>query len=530
MRDATGPPAADGPPEASDTADAADDEGLSSGRTLWVVVALTIIGSVLRVVNARQDLFADELATYWIVSAHDFEGVLRTVSSTAEITPPLSFVLSWLTSRAGETAFLVRLPALVAGIATVPLVYALGVRTVGRRAALLATGLTALSPFMVLYSAEARGYGVLMALLVLSTLALVLAVERGGVGWWALHGACVCLAMYTHYTSIFVLAGQALWCWWRHPSARRALALATGGAVVGFLPWLPSLRGDLDSPTTQILSSFSPLSVDMVRTTLGHWAVGYPYTFPTTSLNALPGRVSLLVLAVSVAIGARGLLARRPTSGRGPAVGLAVLLALATPVGTFVQSVASTNVFSVRSLAASWPYLALAMAVVLTGAAARWRVIAGGGAVAAFSVAALTMFGDEFERPQYGPVARFADEHDAAVVIDGVAFSPGPLTNLNVEGTRPDAPLLRLTVPDQLDRPFAIGDPLPDRAEVFERAGTRADGGPIVVASAGVLPPEMEELIALLPVGYEVTDELRQDGPYVFDFWVIVLERVGTTG
>ena len=45
------------------------------------------IGAGLRVILAGQNLFADELATYWIVSTHGFTGVIDTVSTTAEITP-----------------------------------------------------------------------------------------------------------------------------------------------------------------------------------------------------------------------------------------------------------------------------------------------------------------------------------------------------------------------------------------------------------------------------------------------------------
>ena len=57
----------------------------------WAVVAMVVLGGVLRVVVARQDLLADELATYWIVSTRSLSGVVRTVSTTAEISPPLSF-------------------------------------------------------------------------------------------------------------------------------------------------------------------------------------------------------------------------------------------------------------------------------------------------------------------------------------------------------------------------------------------------------------------------------------------------------
>lgn len=499
---------------------------------LLVVVVLVLVGVGFRIANATQDLFADELATYWIVADHDLEGVVRTVASTAEITPPLSFVLSWITSRAGLDPLLVRLPALLAGIATIPLVYVLGRRTVSREAALLATALTTFSPFMILYSAEARGYGVLMALLVLSTLALVEGVHRGRWGWWVLHGAAACLAMYTHYTSIFVLGVQAAWVLWYHPRGRRAVLLATAGAVVLYLPWLPSLRGDLDSPTTEILSAFSPLSLDMVRYTLGHWSVGFPYAFPTTSLLDLPGLVPLLMLAASLALGLHGRLARSAPAPIEPAAPggrqgtvLVALLALATPLGTFLQSAASTNVFSVRSLGASWPYLALAAAALVVSSARLLRPAAVVLAVVPFVIGAVTMLGSDFRRPDYVRMARFADDHDAAVVINGAAFPPGPLTQLEVEGSTPKAPVLRLFVPAQLDRPFAIGDPVPDPEAVLQRAVDIADGGPIVVLSLGVYEAEMTDLLAQLPEDYEVTDELAVDGLYLYDLRALAFER-----
>src|SRR5690606_18281717 len=135
---------------------------------------------------------------------------------------------------------------------------------------------------------------------------------------------------------------------------------------------------------------------------------------------------------------------------------LVALLALATPLGTFLQSAASTNVFSVRSLGASWPYLALAAAALVTAAAPAVRPLAVGLVVVPFAVAAVTMLGSDFERPAYGPFAQFADEHDAAVVVSGAAFPPGPLTQLDVAGSIPQAPVLRLFTPEQTDRPFAI--------------------------------------------------------------------------
>src|SRR5947209_4342217 len=135
-----------------------------ASRAGAAVVALTVIGGTLRIIAARQSLFGYELSTYWISATHSLGGVLSLLYSHghikhAEITPPLSFVASWLTTRLGQTAFLLRMPSIVAGTLTIPLVYMLGVRSVGRRAALLAAALTCLSPFMIYYSSEARAYG-----------------------------------------------------------------------------------------------------------------------------------------------------------------------------------------------------------------------------------------------------------------------------------------------------------------------------------------------------------------------------------
>ena len=65
------------------------------------LAVLVVVGGLLRWVVAGQDLFADELATYWVVSTRGLSGVVETVSTTAEISPPFGFVLSWFTTRIG---------------------------------------------------------------------------------------------------------------------------------------------------------------------------------------------------------------------------------------------------------------------------------------------------------------------------------------------------------------------------------------------------------------------------------------------
>ena len=498
-----------------------------------VVLGMVVVGGILRLVVARQDLFGDELATYWVVSTRGVRGVVETVSTTAEITPPLSFVLSWLTTRLGRSPELVRLPALVAGIAAIPLVYAVGTRTVGRSAAVLGAALTTLSPFMIFYSAEARGYGLLMGLLLLSTLALLLAIDTGHTGWWVLYGLCVCLAAYTHYTAVFVLVGQLGWAVWAHPPARRPALIATAVAALLYLPWMPSVKGDVDSPTTDILSAFSPLTLDGTRLTLGHWTVGFPYGGPTRSMSDLPGMPALLLLAVSLGLGAYGIFTMRsrlkewfaPNHGR---IVLILVLALATPVGSLLQSAVGANVFSTRSLAASWPYLALAVAALITVGRPVLRLTAAALAVTALAIGAAMMTQERFHRPDYTALAQLAADHPGAVVVDGAAFTPGPLTNFDVESSSPGVPIFRLSVPAQMTKPFGVGEQPPDPAVVAAQAIAAADGGPIIVMAGLYGGPPLEQFVDLLPEGYELTDHTEIHG--LFDLQAQVYQQTDAEG
>src|SRR5918997_951487 len=235
-----------------------------------IVGALTLAGFALRVLLARQSLVADELATLWMVSGRSFGDMVAAVHTDAEITPPLSFAASWLTSRIAETPELLRAPSVLAGTATIPLVYAVGVRTVGRRAGQLAAALTALSPFMLHYSSEARGYALMMLFALSSTLALLIAVEDGRARWWTAYAAASLAAALSHYTCVFVLAAQLGWVLWAHPAARRPALLANAAGAAGFLPWLPGLTADLRSTTTEILSALQPFTFEWVRTSLAH--------------------------------------------------------------------------------------------------------------------------------------------------------------------------------------------------------------------------------------------------------------------
>jgi hypothetical protein len=504
------------------------------------IVLMMLVGIPIRLIVAHQSLFADELSTYWIVATHSLGGVMSLMYGTAhiphaEITPPLLFVLSWLTSQIGHSPELIRAPSLVAGTATIPLVYLLGLRTVGRGAALLAAAVTTLSPFMIYYSAEARSYAVMMALTVLSTLAMLLALDTRRARWWVVYAIASCAAFYTHYTCAFVLLVQLGWVVWAHPEARRPALLANLAAAAGVLPWVPGLLNDLRSPTTQILSALSPFTVHDVRLSLEHWAIGFPYV-EAGGLSGLPGTLALLLLGLSAVIATAGIAAHARSIGVRAWLArfddrtvLIFLLALSVPVGEALVSAVSTHLFGVRNLAASWPALALSAAALVMAAGARTRLLASVLAIAAFALAAGKMLTSYYERTDFRGAADFIAQHSSPgdVVIDGTGvLSPGPLTGLDM-ALHSHVTVFRLGAPDERDHPFGFLDPVDSVAAATHRAVSAAAGARVIVVE--YTPTTARGLTVLrFPAGYHVV--ATRTYPEFVGLTIRVWAKTGTPG
>lgn len=465
------------------------------------VVALTVAGAVLRILIARQSVFADELSTYWISVRHSLGGVLSLLYSTgrihhAEITPPLSFLTSWLTTRIGSSPELLRLPELLAGTATIPLVYLLGVRTVGRRPALLAAALTTLSPFMIYYSAEARAYGLLMFLVLCAVLSLLEALERGDRRYWVLYALFAAAAFYTHYTCTFVLAAALGWTLWAHPEARRTALLANLGAALLVVPWIPGLIADFQSPTLTILSALAKFTPHALRVDFEHWAIGYPYaqapTLPSapTGLTDLPGRPALVVLAVGIAAGLLGAAWAARSERRPPRPGrrtwLVILMLVATPLGEIAVSATGDHVIGVRDLAASWPFLALSAATLWSVARRPLRELVAALVLASSLIGAATMLNPAFYRPQYGAAAQYVSARlrPGDVVLDETGgLSPGPLTGFDV-AFHGHATVVRALAPAERDHPWTLLDPKVPLSQGIRRAVADAHGRRVFVVGA----------------------------------------------
>ncbi len=170
--------------------------------------------------------------------------------------------------------------------------------------------------------------------------------------------------------------------------------------------------------------------------------------------------------------------ARRRLAASRPDALLVCALALAVPVSAAVLSAVGDNLFSTRNLAASWPGLGLAVALLLVSAGPRLRYATAGLAVFALAIGAVKLLDETRQRPPYEEMADYINARSGPgdVVIDETAaISPGPLSSIDPYLER-KGPVFRSLKPQQRRRPFALGERAPTMNQAARRAVAGAEG------------------------------------------------------
>jgi mannosyltransferase len=223
-------PAAAG--RAQGTGAAASARRASALSPWWPLVAITALAAVLRLATlGSQSFWYDEAFTPVHVLRASLGATLHNVVHT-ENTPPLWYVLEWAVSRVfGTGVVALRLLSALAGIATVPVAWAIGCEFQGpptRRAAIVTAALVASSPLLVWYSQEARAYGLFVLTASLALLCFVRALREPSTRRLGAFALTASLALLTHYFAVFLLIPMVLWLVWS--------AIAGGGSDENGVP------------------------------------------------------------------------------------------------------------------------------------------------------------------------------------------------------------------------------------------------------------------------------------------------------
>ena len=194
---------------------------------LFAVTALTLVAAWLRLRQATESLWLDELHTAWTV-----DDGLPSIGRRARAGNygPVYFVLPWLSTRLfGMREWSLRLPSLLAGIALVPTSYVVArnwfqSRTIG----CLAAALFVTDPHAIFYSLDARPYALvqLIALFHVALLVRLLNARRRSFEYFA-YWLLGVLLFQLHYTAALLFTGElVLVLFWYIQGGRNEVARA----------------------------------------------------------------------------------------------------------------------------------------------------------------------------------------------------------------------------------------------------------------------------------------------------------------
>lgn len=220
---------------------------LSSAQLCFGAAAgLALVALALRLYQiGNESLWLDEAYTLL------FSGLpldrLFTVGGAHEH-PPFYYLIVHFLLNLWNSPVAPRLVSAVAGSLSVLVMYALGAKLFGRLAGLMAAGLLAVAPFHVWYGQEARAYELAGLFVLLSYLCLFEALDRPRRAVWVAYAASMALALYSEYTTVFVLVPQLLLMLRaRRAEQMRSLLFAWLGAAAAFAPWFVTVVFDASS-------------------------------------------------------------------------------------------------------------------------------------------------------------------------------------------------------------------------------------------------------------------------------------------
>ena len=234
-----------------------------SRKSFGAILVVVLVAAVMvRLQDLGDGLWYDEIDTL----VHYVRQPLAIIVSTFDNKNQhvlYSVLAHWSTAAFGDSAWALRLPAALLGVASIAALAWFGKIVTSRAEAIAASALLALSYHHVWFSQNARGYtGLMLATLIASGLLVRMTGETTPRLRLAIaYAITMALALYMHMTAALIVAGHGMW-WLALVVARRdrpiwpaawlpiiAFALSAVFALVLYIPVLPELLPTLLAPS-----------------------------------------------------------------------------------------------------------------------------------------------------------------------------------------------------------------------------------------------------------------------------------------
>jgi len=223
------------------------------GQTLWLLLAITLIGFLLRLYHIdHQSVRRDEVFSLTVSRLPWGEMTDRLVEDFNH--PPLHYYLlhGWF-AIFGFGALEGLMLSAVFGTLAIVMIFVLARYLFDTRTALLSALLLAVSQLSVMYSQEARPYAQFLFFDVCTVFSFCVAIrERRAFAWWAFIILGM-LMIYTHYYALLVLLSLLLYAAVRYRRYPLPFSWFIGGGILAavlYLPWLTTgvVHQALNSP------------------------------------------------------------------------------------------------------------------------------------------------------------------------------------------------------------------------------------------------------------------------------------------
>ena len=195
--------------ELLDTSVEAPVEQKATSWVYWTLGAFSLVAFVLRIWDLNSDLWIDEVFTLLDFVRQPL-GTIVTSFPSQNQHMLFSLLARFSTGVFGESAWALRLPSVIFGVASIWAFFFLARHLFGNREALLGSALMTVSYHHIWYSQNARGYMGLLLFTLLATWCWLVALKDNKSGWWLWYVAAIVGGMWIHPTMAFVVAGHGL--------------------------------------------------------------------------------------------------------------------------------------------------------------------------------------------------------------------------------------------------------------------------------------------------------------------------------
>lgn len=269
-------------------------------KSLFFLLLFLIIASAIEIYNLDSiSLWHDEAFSALLTRYDIKEMVYRT---GLDVHPPFYYLaLKAWAPVFGDSLFSLRLPSVIFSIVSVLIFYFLVKKVFqNKNLALFTSILLAFNSFFMQFAMEMRMFALGNLLIIASTYLLIKSLESKKITAWILYAITICLAIYTHYYTVFSIAAQGIYFlyhifqkekfkisqWFKNQDFQKG-TLSYILAAIFYIPWLKTFLFQVQ----QVQESYWIPEINI-------WSIPNTFFKLTTGLNIDPSKYWYILLGL----------------------------------------------------------------------------------------------------------------------------------------------------------------------------------------------------------------------------------------